>query len=287
MIELQQILASIAAFMAVLIVGFLIDRRDRAGAGQEVERRPAESGGPGDDLVRRLPQGWRSRMTRAGLPGGTSQALFVAIAIGSIVGGPGLGWGLAVALEWSASMQLVAVFVGFGVGWWAPQIWLTAREQARYAAMLAEFPVMIDLLEISLQGGLALTAAWEVVASHLAVISPPLAQEMRRIEFEVELGGDWANSFEQASERTGIAEFRTLGTLLRQSERFGTELTETLRTQSDALRLEERQGLEDRAQRASIILLFPLALMMFPAVLIIVAGPMLLILLENLRMVNP
>ena len=114
-----------------------------------------------------------------------------------------------------------------------------------------------------------------------------MAEELRRIELEAEFGGDWSVSLENASHRTGIDEFRTLGTLLRQSERFGTELTETLRTQSDALRLEERQGLEDRAQRASIILLFPLALMMFPAVLLIVAGPMLFILLENLRSVNP
>ncbi len=287
MIEMQQFLASIAAFVAVLIVGLLIDRRDRAIAPAGVDRIATEAGPITRQINRRLPGRWRDRMNRAGIPEGTSQAIFIAAAIGTTLLGLILGLLVATMLDWSSSMRLVAAFIGLGAGWWAPQLWLGAREQSRFAAMLAEFPVMIDLLEISLQGGLALTAAWEVVASHLAVISPPLAEEMRRIELEVEFGGDWAIALDHAWGRTGIGEFRTLGTLLRQSERFGTELTETLRTQSDALRLEERQGLEDRAQRASIVLLFPLALMMFPAVLIIVAGPMLLILLENLRTVNP
>ena len=288
MIELQQILAAIAAFAAVLITGLLIDRRDRVAI-------PVDEGGVGDAdatvssdrLVQWIPDVWRVRLNRAGLAEGTAQLLFVATVVGSILLGLVFAVVFAVAMEWSATMRGVAALIGMGIGWWIPQAWLAGREQARCAAMLEEFPVMIDLLEISLQGGLALTAAWEVVASHLVVISPPLAREMQRIELEVRFGGEWSGAFDSAADRTGIGEFRTLGTLLRQSERFGTELTDTLRTQSDALRLEERQAFEDRAQRASIILLFPLALMMFPAVLIIVAGPMLLLLLENLRSVNP
>lgn len=288
MIEFQQILAAVAAFVAVLIVGLLIDRRDRSAASSTpVGSSDAPWSSGTSWILKLLPPRWKIRMERAGLSQGTPQVAFVGVLLVSSIAGLVLGTGFALLMDWSSSMRGVSALIGIGVGWWIPQIWLVGREQERYAAMLAEFPVMIDLLEISLQGGLALTAAWEVVASHLAVISPPLAEEMRRIELEVEFGGDWSVSLENASHRTGIDEFRTLGTLLRQSERFGTELTETLRTQSDALRLEERQGLEDRAQRASIILLFPLALMMFPAVLLIVAGPMLFILLENLRSVNP
>ena len=288
MIELQQILAAIAAFAAVLIIGLLIDRRDRVTVpADRSDHGDADVAASADRLVRWIPEVWRVRLNRAGLGAGTAQLLFVAGVVASVLLGLVLAALFAVAMEWSGTMRGVAALIGMGTGWWIPQVWLSGREQARYAAMLEEFPVMIDLLEISLQGGLALTAAWEVVASHLVVISPPLAQEMQRIELEVRFGGEWSGSLESAADRTGIDEFRTLGTLLRQSERFGTELTDTLRTQSDALRLEERQGFEDRAQRASIVLLFPLALMMFPAVLIIVAGPMLLLLLETLRSVNP
>ena len=81
MIELQQVLASIAAFVAVLIVGLLIDRRDRAIAPSGVDHGVSEVGPTVREINRRIPERWRGRMNRAGIPEGTAQAIFVAVAV--------------------------------------------------------------------------------------------------------------------------------------------------------------------------------------------------------------
>jgi tight adherence protein C len=86
----------------------------------------------------------------------------------------------------------------------------------------------------------------------------------------------------RASDRTGIGELRSLGSLLGQTERFGSDLARTLEVMADSLRHEEMQTIEERAHRASVKMLFPLAALMLPATLLLIVAPLLLLLFEAL-----
>lgn len=201
-----------------------------------------------------------------------------------ICGAAGAVAGLLLArnLESSTQASLMLAALGAVAGWMMPSSWLDARRSRRRTEIASEFPVMLDLLQISLQGGMGLPAAWAAVAQGLGGASEALAQEMRRVEIEVGFGRGWTAALDETSTRTGVREFRSLGSLLQQSERFGSDLSSTMRVLSDSLRHEEMQALEERAHHASIRMLFPLGALMLPATLMLVIAPMLILLFEQL-----
>lgn len=196
----------------------------------------------------------------------------------------------AVAAAWIASANFSSPFalflagaIGALVGWWLPRSWLDWKRSKRRLEIVTDFPVMLDLLQISMQGGMGLSGAWTAVAASLAGAGDALAEEMRRIDLEVGFGEGWGRALADASDRTGVAEFRSLGSLLGQTDRFGTEVTQMIQVLSDSLRHEELQGLEERAHQASVKMLFPLAAMLLPATLLLIIGPLLLLLFDALQ----
>ncbi|NBX26249.1 MAG: type II secretion system F family protein [Planctomycetes bacterium] len=177
--------------------------------------------------------------------------------------------------------------LGAAIGWWLPRAWLEGRRERCRMEIASDFPVMLDLLQISLNGGLGLPAAWATVTASLRGTSDALAREMRRVDLESGFGVGWSASLAAAAERTGVAEFRSLGSLLGQTQRFGTELSRTIQVLADSLRHEEMQSLEERAHRASVRMLLPLAGLVLPPTILVVAGPLFMMLLEGLRAATP
>lgn len=177
---------------------------------------------------------------------------------------------------------LVALVGGGLAGWAVPRTWLRARLARRRREISAELPIMLDLLQISLRGGLGLPAAWSSVAAGIQDSGEALAMEMRWIDLEVSFGKSWSSSLADAADRTGVGELRSLGSLMAQTERFGSELASTLEVMADSLRHEEMQSFEERAHQASVKLLFPLAAFLLPATLLLIVAPLLLLLFQAL-----
>jgi pilus assembly protein TadC len=110
---------------------------------------------------------------------------------------------------------------------------------------------------------------------------------MQQIELEVRFGGSWSTALAAASGRTGLAEFSALGSLLDQTERFGTEMARMIAVMSDSLRHEEVQALEERAHRASVMLLLPLAGLLLPGSLLLMFAPPFILLMEGIGGATP
>jgi len=66
-----------------------------------------------------------------------------------------------------------------------------------------------------------------------------------------------------------------------QADALGTPLGKALRTQADMHRTERFQSAEKCAQEAPVKMLFPLLVFIFPAVFIIILGPIVLKFLES------
>lgn len=237
-------------------------------------------GGPGEQRL--LPQSYIDLLESAGEESRPAQVLLSVLHALAIAGGALGGAWLGVRGE-SEIAPLVFGGLGAGLGWWLPMAWLEARREQRRREILADLPVMLDLLQLALQGGMGLAAAWNSTAEHLGGRNAPLAQELRRVDLEVALGGGWAGALSAASERTGVDEFRALGQMLEQTERFGTEMARMVAVQCDSLRHSELQDLEERAHEASVKMLFPLTALLLPATLLLIIGPLLLMLFDSLQ----
>ena len=61
--------------------------------------------------------------------------------------------------------------------------------------------------------------------------------------------------------------------MLIQTDKFGTSVAKSLRVFSDSLRTRRRQRAEEAAAKTTIKMIFPLALCILPALLVVVLGP--------------
>ena len=79
--------------------------------------------------------------------------------------------------------------------------------------------------------------------------------------------------------RTGVSEIGSLVAMLVQTERFGTNLADTLRVHADSLRVQRMQRAEEQAGKAPLKMMFP-TLLIFAATLLVTLGPGLMRLME-------
>jgi tight adherence protein C len=75
------------------------------------------------------------------------------------------------------------------------------------------------------------------------------------------------------AERTEIESFQQLAGTLSQTLRYGTPLGQALRVLAVEMRNERLMRLEEKAARLPVLLTIPLTLFIFPCLFIVVAGP--------------
>jgi tight adherence protein C len=129
------------------------------------------------------------------------------------------------------------------------------------------------MLVISVESGLGLDAAFQRVGDEMRNVHPILAEEFQIVTLESQMGIPRAEALANLATRTTLEETRSIVAVINQAERFGTSIGRALRNQSDALRTKRRQAAEERAQKTTVKLMAPLILFIFPAILVVLAGP--------------
>jgi tight adherence protein C len=102
-----------------------------------------------------------------------------------------------------------------------------------------------------------------------------------RILREMQLGKLRRDALKDTASRVGLNELSSFVAAVVQSEQLGVSMANVLRVQSDAMRIKRRQLAEEEAQKAPIKMLFPMAFLIFPSLLIILLGPAALILMSS------
>ena len=179
--------------------------------------------------------------------------------------GSSLGAALAVAAPATAPL-VPALALG---GAWAPGRWLAGRVRARGRALLRELPDLLDLLAICVESGMALDPALAVTGRRLG---GALGEEVGLVLRDLSLGTPRAAAYRALVDRAGLPELaRTVGALL-QAEELGAPLSRALHGQAESLRAARRQAARDRAARAAPKIQLVVAMVMVPAILLLVIG---------------
>jgi len=196
-----------------------------------------------------------------------------------------LGLG-GIAYAWAKGMPLVSGFgvttVAAGLGFLAPNLWLSTAVQKRAELVRRGLPDVLDMLVISVESGLGLDSAFQRVGDEMKHVHPALADELQLVTLEGQMGIPRSEALTHLTERANLDEVRSLVAIINQAERFGTSIARALRNQSDALRVKRRQAAEERAQKTTVKLMAPLILFIFPAILVVLAGPAALKMIEAL-----
>jgi len=154
-----------------------------------------------------------------------------------------------------------------------PDMWLQRQRTARQEEIEHALPDAMDLSVISMEAGLGLDQTFLRVGQEFETVHPALSEEFRIHNLEMNLGRSRAQAFRNLSERTGVEDLKSLVAVLIQTDRFGTSISQALRTFSDTLRTKRRQRAEEKAAKLPVKMIIPMVLFIFPAVLIVLLGP--------------
>jgi tight adherence protein C len=175
-----------------------------------------------------------------------------------------------VAVMFDSGRWLLVVAVGLEV---LGALWLWRI--LRITSPAADLATLLDAVIVGLEAGLT----FELALAALVTRAPMVARlpEARRLLADLALGRGAGEAF-AAFGRSGPTEAR-VAALVRAATRFGSPLANLLVTQADALRTSDRRRAEAQARRLPILMLFPLAVCVLPALLCVFLGPPLLSLL--------
>jgi len=187
-----------------------------------------------------------------------------------------LGVGLPLAWLWLAAATGFSFgFIVFGViflaivGWLVPMLILNRRARERTDAIY-ELPELIDLLVVTLEAGVSFIASLQMAAERL---DGPLGVELRITLQEQRMGLTTNQALKGMLGRADTPGMRTFVRSVLQGETLGTSTGQIMRNLAIEMRKRRRSAAEERAQKAPIKILFPLVLLIFPAMFIVLLGP--------------
>ena len=93
---------------------------------------------------------------------------------------------------------------------------------------------------------------------------------------EVKMGKTRRKALKDMATRVNLPELSAVISSLVQADQLGTSIGNTLRIQAEQMRIKRSQRAEKLASEAPVKMLFPLLLFIFPAVFIILLGPVLI-----------
>jgi len=219
------------------------------------------------------------RLAMAGNPGDMKVADWLgikAIAAGVGFGGMFILFGV---LAGQYLQGLLLALVGAGIGYLAPEFWLGRRVRGRQKGILLQIPDALDLLTISVRAGLGFDAALGKVVEKL---KGPLVDEFRRALAEVRVGKARREALRDIVPRTEVQPLTNFISAIIQAEQLGVSISKVLQVQSEQLRIERRQRAEEQAAQAPIKMLFPLVGCIFPSLFVVILGPALILIMQNL-----
>jgi tight adherence protein C len=218
----------------------------------------------------------RLRLTRAGFRQPQAPTVFYGLKTALSLLLPTTVYGLWWLMAASAPVgvpRMTLLLIACALGYYLPDLlvyWLTTRRQAR---LLRSLPDALDLLRICVQSGLGLDAAIERVGRDMQISQGVISEEFALTGLELRAGLTRAAALQHLSDRMGLRDMESLVAVLIQADRFGSSISDALVLYSQAMRAKRRLMIEESAAKLPVKLLLPLIFFIFPSLLTVLLGP--------------
>ena len=229
--------------------------------------RKLASADPNPDLVRRLMLAGYRKPAHADIFLG---ARFAVPALAALA--------VAVFVQQNTVLFLMLAIV---LGYFIPDFWLSHAINKRREQIKLSLPDGLDMLAVCMEAGLGLDQAIVRIGQEFRISHPQLSEEFMQVNFEQRAGVPRLAAWKSFSDRVNIESARSFVAMLIQTDRFGTPISKSLGTFSDALRTQRRQRAEEMAAKTTVKLVPPLVFFIFPSVGVVLVGPAALTLVKN------
>lgn len=222
----------------------------------------------------------RQKLIRAGYRGQDAVPLYYSLRVLSLVVGAVVIVSMVPTLQ--GRNLIIWVVAGGAVFWMLPAGFLRRKIRLRQKEIQIALPDALDMLVICVEAGLGLNQALVRVSDEVETMSSVLSEELQIVNLEMRAGTPREDALRNLGERTDVPDLRSLATMLIQTDRFGTSIAQALRVHSDTLRTKRRQRAEEAAAKTTIKMVPPLVFFIFPAIFVVVLGPAMLHLMNEL-----
>jgi tight adherence protein C len=172
----------------------------------------------------------------------------------------------------AGAVKLFFIVMSFGaLGWIAPMFALKSRATRRLQQIDREVPELVDLLVTTVEAGVGFGAALQTTARR---VEGPLGQEIRVALSEQSMGLTVHEALSNMLARADSPALRVFVQAILQGETLGVSIGKILRDLAIDMRKMRRQAAEERAQKAPTKIIFPLVLLILPAIFIVAVGPL-------------
>lgn len=155
-------------------------------------------------------------------------------------------------------------------GWHLPALFVRMRARSRLNVIDRDLPQFIDLLVATIEAGSASAGALSSVTNRFR---GPLGAELRLTMRQQSLGIGTERALTDMAERCDTASVRAFVRTVIRAESHGSSIGPVLRHLATDIRQRRRDAAREKIQKAPIKMIFPLALLILPALLLVIMFP--------------
>lgn len=166
----------------------------------------------------------------------------------------------------AAVLAIAAAFIG----WDGPAFAIRRRGRDRLAHIDRQLPDLIDLLVAAVEAGMSVGASMSMLGGRF---DGPLGEELRLLIRQQQLGISGGAALAAFADRAATPSVRAFTRTLVRAEAMGGSIGAVLRNLAIDARRRRSQAARERAAKVPLKLLFPLILLIFPALFVVLLYP--------------
>ena len=153
------------------------------------------------------------------------------------------------------------------LGLYLPNLYIRAKADRRKTEIINGFPDVLDLVLVCVEAGLGLEASLDRVGREMLNSHPLIAEMLIETGLMTRAGASREMALRNLADLSGVDEIRSFATLLIQSDKLGTSISDTLRVYANEMREARRMRAEEKAHRIPVLISIPLVACMLPTMI--------------------
>jgi tight adherence protein C len=184
----------------------------------------------------------------------------------------------------SASSTLILLSLLVALGFYLPPVLVRRRITHRQRTIREGFPHALDLMQVAIQAGLGFDATLARVGEELQTAHPYLAEEFLEVILELRAGKPRDRVLQDLAQRTGVEEINSFQTVMNQSIRYGTSISDALEVYSQEMRHKRMMRAEELASQLPVKMSIAMVAFLLPTLFLIFMGP---VVIRFIRVISP
>ena len=151
-----------------------------------------------------------------------------------------------------------------------PSVWLNGKVKVRKDEIQRGLPDALDMLSVCASAGLAFDQSLLKISGYW---DTELGHEIKRVTKEMEMGISRATALRNMSNRLDVDDLSRFVAIIIQAEKVGMSYADVLHSQALQMRIQRQFRAREIANKLPGKMLFPIVLLIFPAMLAVILGP--------------